>query len=343
MSIDCITFNSPDLKRFVITSHQPGDTLSTGDTITWVDNGQPSNSNNTVDVAVNGIDQGTSTGSGSYVLTNVPAGPSEVCLIEILRNDLNEVIGVGEECCYIFAGDNVKLFDFGADKALGTVTDADVNNFIPGGVNFSNGEQDLQVANSVLEHTMYPSAAGSTRAEFGSTMPNSRCYTVRQDVTWLSPADFGGVSNQTTKVGFGLGGNNYVSGSTVDPSGWSMRWVQEDGFWKLYSYACERPITATYTFGEYLNNAAVVAVTPDIVQTLELTVCQNTGSNDDGSIIATVDGVVIHQDLNVKLQESDHSITDCRYQSFFGGSDSSWSPDSPQTLTFENVSYTAIP
>lgn len=114
MPIVCPTIpnTAEPLKRFVITSHNEGDTLAVGDTITWTNNGAANN----VDVYIfpagsfqtgtsfdssQGIDQGPSTSGNSYTLTDVPSGQIQVCLVEIIGG-----VGgsFGEHCCYIFQG-----------------------------------------------------------------------------------------------------------------------------------------------------------------------------------------------------------------------------------------------
>lgn len=233
-----------------------------------------------------------------------------------------------------------KIIDFGADKAIGSVTAQDLVDGIGATLDFSSNVQFAGFSNGGIRQVI-PANGLDPRFLFESTMPDSRCYKLKQTVLWETiPADFGGLNNfQTTKLGFGLASASPLDAGNVDPSRHSIRFVQFNGLAQLYSYFSERPDS----FGEYLNNGAVVPITPGTPQVMEMTLCMNTGSNDDGSIIATVDGVVIHEDNNVVVQTSDHNITSCTYGTFFGGSGIAWAPSSDQTLNIYDVEYTAIP
>ena len=233
-----------------------------------------------------------------------------------------------------------KRIDFGADQPVGSVTAADLEAGIGNALDYQTNVQLAEIANGGIRQVI-PTNGIDPRFLFESTMPDSRCYELTQTVLWeTNPADFGGATNfQTTKLGYGLASATPLDGGQVDPSRFSIRFVQFNGEWKLYSYFAERP----GNFGEYLDNGAVVPVTPGTPQVVSMTLCMNTGSQDNGTIIATVDGVVIHQDNNVVIQTSDHNISSCIYGTFFGGSGTAWAPSSPQTVNIYDVSYVAIP
>ena len=346
MLFPCPTLTSEELKRYTLDSPNEGSTISVGDTVTWTDNGTLTNPNDRVNVDIvlpDGtiLDQGVSTQAGTFVLTNVPSGPVQICLQEMLFDDNDQFVAAGpDRCCYDAIGEVSKEIDFGADQPVGSVSAADLEAGIGNALDYQTNVQLAEIANGGIRQVI-PTNGLDPRFLFESTMPDSRCYTVTQTVLWeTNPADFGGATNfQTTKVGYGLASATPLDGGQVDPSRFSIRFVQFNGEWKLYSYFAERP----GTFGEYLNNGAIVPVTPGVPQTMSMTLCQNTGSQDNGTLIATVDGVVIHQDNNVVIQTSDHNITSCIYGTFFGGSGTDWAPSSPQTINIYDVSYNALP
>ncbi len=259
-----------------------------------------------------------------------------------LSSMLTVMCSVKEEIVNPFT--DVLTFDFGADQSKGQVSDSDIAGFMSINPSFSNGEENLYISGGEMVQCLIPASNGSTRAEFGGNiMPDAPRYKVEQTVNFRAPFDYGGPVNQTTKLGFGLGSSNYVSGGSPagnpDTTGFSIRVIQRGGFWKGYSYSCDR-FNGQGGFGEDWNNGAQVAVTPGTPQVVTMEVLMNTGSNTDGRFIMTVDGVVV-DDRAVKWMESGHNIQDARFQSFFGGSDSTWSPGSTQEIGYTDVKYSS--
>ena len=338
---DCGTTLTGSSKTF--TWNDPGSTAQTRKDFCV---GSTSGACDIYDHAGGGVFNGT-----SVTVSNIPVD-GRVLYITLYNSRAGDFSDTTEHTCTFTAFTdtsvvNRKDFDFGSTNvAEGSVTDAKVDTFIPGGMNYSNGEEYLSITNggSTLVHRQDPTSNGSTRTDFGSLLTESpQCMRITQTVLWQSPADYGGPSNQTNKVGFGFGSVNYVSGSTVDPSGFSFRMIGRNGNWKGYSYASDRPgaglTVGSGVFGEDVNNGTVVPITPGSPQTIVMTLCLNTGSNANGSILVTVDGVQLHEDNAVRWLTSNHNMRDCRFQAFFGGGDSSWSPGSSQRLEYSNVSY----
>lgn len=224
--------------------------------------------------------------------------------------------------------------DFGQDVAVGSLTSSILEAGVGTSLDFVQGINTAGIANGGIRQVV-PTNGIDTRFLFEYTIEDCPCYTLTQTLLWeTDPASFGGASNfQTTKLGYGLASATPLDGGQVDPSRFSIRFVQFNGNIMLYSYLAERP----GTFGEYLNNGSVVPVTPGTPQVLSMTLCQNTGTNDDGTLLATVDGVVVHQDSNVVVQTSNQNITSLTYGTFFGGSGTSWQPTGPQVVNIYDL------
>ena len=115
------------------------------------------------------------------------------------------------------------------ELATGQVGKATWQAWIPG-VRFSQGERWLSVVKpgagrTALRQAFEPSEEGSPRVLVGATLPAARTYRVVQSVYFEPEFEWGGAENQGGKFGFGLGGGTSPSGGTMDPAGFTARWM----------------------------------------------------------------------------------------------------------------------
>jgi len=236
------------------------------------------------------------------------------------------------------------------ELATGQVGKATWQAWIPG-VRFSQGERWLSVVKpgagrTALRQAFEPSEEGSPRVLVGATLPAARTYRVVQSVYFEPEFEWGGAENQGGKFGFGLGGGTSPSGGTMDPAGFTARWMwrgNRDGTARLavYSYAADRP----KQYGEdlYLGDALVpTGRWAELV--MELTT-NTTIDSADGSLRAWVDGEPALELDGMRWQSAGAPpvIDNLTYAAFYGGNDPSWSPGGTTHMQVRDVCWAAMP
>ena len=364
MGLGCALPTPEALKRYVITSHAEGSTLSNGDIITWVDNGTLTNPNDRVNVDINGVDQGVSTQAGQWTLQNLPSGPIEICLQEMIFDSNNQFVGLGpDRCCYNFvveeepAIDSLKDFVIPATpNDLGDVTIADLNAWTDGNIRFWGGEENSQIVvnNGVPCWRVYhvPNAQGSIRTGGACNIPRitEGCYTVSETITIDPNMDWGN-GQIGIKVGAGLAGGQssagqLVSGGNSDTTGWSARPViiadaNGNPCFAAYLYYANRPgmPTTGTLFGDEIKTGvtAVQGGTYDIKHQ----VCLNDPGQANGTYNMMIDGVTVVNQSGILWMTGTPEIDVMFFSSFHGGNTTAWSPDMPVYVDYKNIAVTS--
>lgn len=194
-----------------------------------------------------------------------------------------------------------------------------------------------------LKQSLSPTERGSTRSQFKAQIPKARTYQLSQRV-FLEPGfDWGG-RNEGGKLGFGLAGGSAPTGGTVANDGFSARFMwrgNHDGSARLvlYSYAADRDQNRPYGDDHPLENVTAPTGTWFKVA-FELTTNSRAGLAD-GSLRAWFDGVPALAMDNIQWQSagSDIGIDALTYSTFYGGSDSSWSPERATYIKYADVCW----
>jgi len=350
MVIECVT---PELKRFVIISPAINTELAVGDVISWIDNGTMSNPNDTVDVIIrqNGVayDQGVSTGSGFYTLTEVPAGDFQLCLLEILRDNSNNVIGTGEECCYPYTGAAttetvLKTIDFNVPDT-GPMNEADWQALYGSGYSYDPSNPALGEIISGELHFLHPQDVAQTQGA-GCNLPltEKKVYTLTQEMTLPSNFDHGqgpgsGVGG---KIGFGFGrradDNSIVSGGSTNTTGWLLRTAFRDDALTAYSYFGNRT-PAFPPFGEDI--PFNVNWQGGLTYILGIRATMNDPGQSNGLIELFVNNVLTNTRAGVMFTSNGNEGVDVfTFNSFHGGSGLAFSPGQNMIMQYNNALLT---
>ena len=306
----CPPASNEPLKRYVITSHNEGDTLANGDIITWVDNGTLTNPNDRVNVDVNGVDQGVSTQAGNWTLQNLPAGPIEICLQEMIFDGAGNFVGTGpNRCCYDYVvdqpitGNLEKAYDLDAIP-LGTISAADWETMTGGAWNFTGTDGLVNAVDAGGDRWIQVDhLAGVLNVQNGTCFIDRKegndSYTVSQCIEFAPDFDHGGTdtSANSGKLGFGLAGGRDANGGLIDggdsdTTGYSFRpgFDVYNGSLNLmgYSYYANRPgmPSTGQVFGHAIDTG--VQIIPGNKYIVLMTVNHNTPGVADGSLVMEV-------------------------------------------------------
>lgn len=200
-----------------------------------------------------------------------------------------------------------------------------------------------------LRQKMVPDASGSERVLAGARLKPARTYTLRQSVLFEPGFDWGG-ENEGGKLGFGLAGGTAASGGELQPDGFTVRFMWRghgDGSAGLsvYSYAANRVTSRVkgQSFGEDLVVEDYrLPIGKWIDMQLKVT-ANSTLEASDGSVSVRVNGKLLLQRDHIQWQAAGGrpEIDQLIYSTFYGGNDSSWSPESTTYIRFADVCWSA--
>lgn len=336
------------LKRYVITSHQEGDELSVGDTITWTVNGDPI-AGEEIDVWIGTNDQGPATAGNSYVLTNVPAGSITLYLKQLINN-----VSTTFECEFNFVGEQsafqlIKAIDFTAPNK-DPLTSSDWNNadstgeglvFAPPNINRSS------IVNNRLriDHPTGPIQDFCT-AYLLSQGPKSKIR-VRQKIAYGPNWTHGqNASNNGGKGGFGLAGGNdngvIVSGGSNSLDGFSFRPGNRGQILSLYSYYGSRPgmPSTGQVFGEDILTG--VSIVPSQVYQFDVIYTLNDPNVANGSLEVYIDNVLRATRANMLYMNGALEMHRAFFCSNHGGSHIDNQPDANTYQEYFDIFYEYI-
>lgn len=209
--------------------------------------------------------------------------------------------------------------------------------------------QHLTIDSSVnelrgLKQSLYPAARGSNRTLFKIAVPTARTYQVKQKFYFEPGFDWGGV-NEGGKLGFGLAGGSAPTGGTVADDGFTARFMWRgngDGTARLvvYSYAADRFQNLPFGDDHILEGGTIPTG-----RWFEATFQVTTNSRPDladGTLKAWFDGVpaLVINDIQWQRAGADVVVDSVSYSSFYGGGDSSWSPEGQNYIRFSDVCWT---
>ncbi len=195
-----------------------------------------------------------------------------------------------------------------------------------------------------LRQKLAPASKGSTRSVARAGLTPGKTYRLTQSVYFEPGFDWGG-KNEGGKLGFGLGGGSAPTGGLVRTDGFTLRFMwrgNKDGtaHIALYSYAADRG----QKYGaDYPLEGFDAPIGKWFELSMELTVNSATGVAD-GSVRAWADGVLRVERNNIAWQTSggQPSVQDLFYTTFYGGNDTSWSPDHTTHVRFSDVCWAPV-
>lgn len=246
-------------------------------------------------------------------------------------------------------GDATCIHLDGGYADFGTLSKDNWRAWIPD-VRYSIGDDFLAVENAgtegdVIRQKYVPSSIGSARVISASTIPVQKTYRLAQSI-YLEPGwDWGGDASQGGKLGFGFGGGTSPSGGSVDYAGFTARIMwrgQLDGTAKIgiYSYAADRP----KQYGEDILIENYLAPIGEWINLIIEIQTNSSISSYDGRMRIWLDGeeVLDKQNVGWQLAGGEPSIDSLFYSSFYGGSDSSWAPDTTTYAKVRNVCWSPV-
>lgn len=207
---------------------------------------------------------------------------------------------------------------------------------------FTNAREYTQVVSSCVKsregrclRAVYePSSVGSPRLSGRREFAGGTEYTLRFDVRFHSRFDFkrGGKLH-------GLGPKNPTTGCKPQVAdGWSVRVMwREDGEAELYIYDQDRTAAGQACGFSYRSNEPVFF--PGRWQAVSLYVKTNTVGRSNGEAALYVDGERVARKTGLELrgQSRDTAMTQFMFSTFFGGNNTSWSPDETSFALFDNI------
>ena len=216
---------------------------------------------------------------------------------------------------------------------------------------YSGATEHLSISQSpeglpTLRQQLVPNSKGSQTVAAGAYLTSADTYRLTQSV-FLEPGfDWGG-RNEGGKLGFGFGGGSAPSGGLLQTDGFTVRFMwrgNKDGtaHMVIYSYAADRNQSLPYgddhplegfdvPIGEWFDLAMEITVNSDI-------------SKSDGSLKAWANGELALQMDNIQWQSSGDkpAVQGLIYTTFYGGADSSWSPDQTTYIRFADVCWSPV-
>lgn len=216
---------------------------------------------------------------------------------------------------------------------------------------YSGSNQHLSISQSddgvpTLRQQLVPSSKGSQTVAAGAYLTSANTYRLTQSI-FLEPGfDWGG-KNEGGKLGFGFGGGSAPSGGLLQTDGFTVRFMwrgNKDGtaHMVIYSYAADRNQSLPYGDDHPLESF-VVPVGEWFDLGMEITV-NSAIEKSDGSLRAWANGELALQLDNIQWQSSGDkpAVQGLTYSTFYGGADSSWSPDHTTHIRFANVCWSPV-
>lgn len=269
------------------------------------------------------------------VVSQEPAAPV------VAADSRNVIVGTN-------AGDAQCIHLGNEQLGLGSVSDSDWQRWLPS-MTFSVGEEFLAVerqssGSTALRQQYVPSHRGTERVISGSKLANHRTYRLTQSFFFEPGFDWGG-RHEGGKLGYGFGGGTAPTGGTVDPAGFTSRlkWRGDnDGTGRIviYSYAADRP----GVFGEDFRYGDVKIPVGEWF-TVVMEVTANSATNvSDGSMRGWINGELVLEEYNVGWQQAGGTpiVDSVYYSSFYGGNDTSWSPDHTTYVKVRDVCWSPV-
>ncbi|MEM8533470.1 MAG: polysaccharide lyase [Chloroflexota bacterium] len=177
-----------------------------------------------------------------------------------------------------------------------------------------------------------PYSRGSERVTFNRALPPALSYTLNYDVMFESDFEFvrGGKLH-------GLGPTNIVTGcNSGEPSGWSARTMfsgEGEPYPYLYKQERENNCGTSYKGSSFRFQTGTY-------HAVSLYVKVNSPANEaNGRVLLYVDGILIEKLTDVQFRSvdtQDSLINRFMFNTFHGGSDSSWSPSKTVYARFDN-------
>lgn len=354
-----------DDTRYQITSHTGDDTIAVGSLLQWTVNGAAMDGE-TVDVFVDGEDQGTSTSSNSYTLTDVPSDGSEVqvCLKQLINGD-----PTGLENCVTLSTEStefelIRKIDFEVNKdpmttaSLQASIGSDYGGFFTGTVSklSTNASGILHVDH--LTGTVEDLAFAVRNHVHQQRAKYRASVFIRFDANWLTSTT---TDKNGVKLAPGLGGGSYVytpssgspynrpiSGGTTETSGWTVklgaRGAQDAQKFMTYSYFSNRdgmnypgapPSVSVY--GE--DTISDVIIVPNQEYFVEIEVEFNDVNQTNGAIRMFIDGDLATQRLNVLFMDGNPLCDIWSFQSNNGGAGEGWGPPNDTGVSYRDFRF----
>ncbi|GAA4338103.1 polysaccharide lyase [Flaviaesturariibacter amylovorans] len=199
--------------------------------------------------------------------------------------------------------------------------------------NISNGTLTTKLARNVV------GVSGGTMSKMNT--PDAAEYTVTFRMMFASNFDF----SYGGKVGFGLLlGNGYTGGTPGwDGKGGSARimWYKgKDGrvYLKPYIYHKDQPTQYGNDFGK--TYPATGSIAKGVWHTVKMYVKSNSGSNTDGRITITINGVtLIDQAIRWTTVDANRLVNNVVFETFRGGAESYWQSSTDGIISFNNITY----
>ena len=216
---------------------------------------------------------------------------------------------------------------------------------------FSSATEYLSIGRSsdgknTLRQQLVPNNNGSQTVVAGAYLSSADTYRLTQSV-YLEPGfDWGG-TNEGGKLGFGFGGGSAPTGGKLQTDGFTVRFMwrgNNDGtaYMTIYSYAADRNQRLPYGDDHPLVGFNVpIGEWFDLA--MEVTVNTST-SKSDGSLRAWANGSQLLALDGIQWQASGNkpAIQRLMYTTFYGGNDSSWSPDKTTYIRFADVCWSPV-
>jgi hypothetical protein len=168
-------------------------------------------------------------------------------------------------------------------------------------------------------------------------------YQLQYDMMFGNGFDF----SAGGKVGFGfLIGAGYTGGqSTTDGNGGSARimWYHENNrtYLKPYLYYRDQPGVYGDDFGKTF--PASGNITTGQWYKVKMYIKSNTGSNTDGKIQITINGIpLLDKTIRWTTNDLQRLVNRITFETFRGGADASWTSPTDGQIFFDNVSWTAL-
>lgn len=137
----------------------------------------------------------------------------------------------------------------------------------------------------------------------------------------------------------GLVGGTAPTGCSPDPDGFSARNMWRSGGAVVqYVYYPTQPNSCGDDLG-YMRGGSAALFVPGTWHTVEHRIAMNTPGVADGVIEAWLDGELVLRDTARLWRNAGatFAIDTLYFSTFFGGSDSTWAPSTPQTVDFDDL------
>ena len=216
---------------------------------------------------------------------------------------------------------------------------------------YSGATEHLSIVKSsnnkiAMRQQLVPNSKGSQTVSAGAYLSSTDTYRLTQSI-YLEPGfDWGG-KNEGGKLGFGFGGGTAPTGGKLQTDGFTARFMwrgNKDGtaHITIYSYAADRKQSLPYGDDHPLAGFNVpIGEWFDLA--MEVT-ANSTTSRSDGSLRAWANGVQLLEMDGIQWQASGDkpAVQRLIYTTFYGGNDSSWSPDKTTYIRFTDVCWSPV-